>query len=56
MIKPRRFDTNLVVVVVVVGGAGGLVSAYVAATLKAKVVLVESHRMGGDCLNTALSQ
>ena len=51
MIKPRHFDTNLIVV-----GAGGLVSAYVAATLKAKVVLVESHRMGGDCLNTALSQ
>lgn len=49
MTKPRRLDTNLVVIG---AGTGGLVSAYIAATLKAKVVLVESHRMGGDCLNT----
>lgn len=33
------------------GGAGGLVSAYIAAAVKAKVTLVEAHKMGGDCLN-----
>ncbi len=47
--KPRRFDANLVVIG---AGSAGLVSAYIAAAAKAKVVLVEQHRMGGDCLNT----
>jgi NADPH-dependent 2,4-dienoyl-CoA reductase/sulfur reductase-like enzyme len=37
--------------VVIGAGAGGLVSAYIAAAVKAKVTLIESHRMGGDCLN-----
>lgn len=46
--KPKRFDRNLVVIG---GGAGGLVSAYIAAAVKAKVTLVEAHKMGGDCLN-----
>ncbi len=46
--KPKRFDRNLVVIG---AGAGGLVSAYIAATVKAKVTLVEAHKMGGDCLN-----
>ncbi|HSQ73221.1 MAG TPA: FAD-dependent oxidoreductase, partial [Rubrivivax sp.] len=46
--KPRRFDRNLVVIG---AGAGGLVSAYVAAAVKAKVTLIEGHKMGGDCLN-----
>ena len=46
--KPRRFDRNLVVIG---AGAGGLVSAYIAAAVKARVTLVEGHRMGGDCLN-----
>lgn len=47
--RPRSFDRNLVVIG---AGAGGLVSAYIAAAVKAKVTLVESGRMGGDCLNT----
>lgn len=47
--KPRRFERNLVVIG---AGATGLVSAYIAATLRAKVTLVEAARMGGDCLNT----
>ncbi len=47
--KPRRFDTNMVVIG---AGSGGLVAALIAATVKAKVTLVERHRMGGDCLNT----
>ena len=38
-------------VVVIGGGAAGLVSAYIAAAVKAKVVLIERHKMGGDCLN-----
>lgn len=46
--RPRRFDRNLIVIG---AGAAGLVSAYVAAAVKARVTLVEAHRMGGDCLN-----
>ena len=46
--KPRSFDRNLVVIG---AGAGGLVSAYIAAAVKAKVTLIEGHQMGGDCLN-----
>jgi pyruvate/2-oxoglutarate dehydrogenase complex dihydrolipoamide dehydrogenase (E3) component/uncharacterized membrane protein YdjX (TVP38/TMEM64 family) len=47
--KPKGFDANLVVIG---AGSAGLVSAYIAAAVKAKVILVESHKMGGDCLNT----
>ncbi len=47
--RPTRFDRNLVVIG---AGAAGLVSAYIAATVKARVTLVEKHKMGGDCLNT----
>ncbi len=36
--------------VVIGGGSGGLVVASAAAQLKAKVALVEKHRLGGDCL------
>ena len=47
--KPRRFDRNLIVIG---AGSAGLVTAYIAAALKAKVTLVEKQHMGGDCLNT----
>ena len=47
--KPRQFDQNLVVIG---AGAAGLVTSYIAATVKAKVVLIEKNKMGGDCLNT----
>lgn len=47
-VRPRSFDRNLIVIG---GGAGGLVSAYIAAAVKAKVTLVEAHKLGGDCLN-----
>ncbi|MFM5437990.1 FAD-dependent oxidoreductase [Aeromonas enteropelogenes] len=47
--KPIRYDYNLVVIG---AGAGGLVTSYIAAAVKAKVALIEKHRMGGDCLNT----
>ncbi|MGI0481414.1 dihydrolipoyl dehydrogenase family protein [Geminocystis sp. CENA526] len=36
--------------VIIGGGSGGLVVASAAAQLKAKVALVEKHRLGGDCL------
>ena len=39
-------------VIVIGGGSAGLVSAYICAVLKAKVVLIEKNKMGGDCLNT----
>ncbi len=47
--RPAQFDCN---VVVIGGGSAGLVTAYIAAAVKAKVTLIEKHRMGGDCLNT----
>ncbi len=47
--RPRRCDYNLVVIG---GGSAGLVTAFIAAAVKARVVLVEKHRMGGDCLYT----
>ncbi|PKO47092.1 MAG: pyridine nucleotide-disulfide oxidoreductase [Betaproteobacteria bacterium HGW-Betaproteobacteria-22] len=46
--KPKTFDRNLVVIG---GGAAGLVSSYIAAATRAKVTLIEGHKMGGDCLN-----
>lgn len=47
-LKPKTFDRNLIVIG---AGAGGLVSSYIAAVVKAKVTLIEAHKMGGDCLN-----
>ena len=47
--RPKKFDQNLIVIG---AGAGGLVSAYIAAAVKAKVTLIEANKMGGDCLNT----
>jgi pyruvate/2-oxoglutarate dehydrogenase complex dihydrolipoamide dehydrogenase (E3) component/uncharacterized membrane protein YdjX (TVP38/TMEM64 family) len=46
--KPAKFDRNMVVIG---AGAAGLVSSYIAAAVKAKVTLIEAHKMGGDCLN-----
>lgn len=46
--RPARFDRNLVVIG---GGSAGLVSSYIAATVNARVTLVEASKMGGDCLN-----
>jgi uncharacterized membrane protein YdjX (TVP38/TMEM64 family) len=45
-VRPTTFDRNLIVIG---AGAGGLVSAYIAAAVKAKVTLIEAHKMGGDC-------
>ncbi len=47
--KPARFDNNIIVIG---AGSGGLVTSYIAAAVKAKVTLIEKHKMGGDCLNT----
>ena len=47
--RPRKFDCDLVVIG---AGSGGLVAALIAATVKARVTLIEKNKMGGDCLNT----
>lgn len=49
VMKPKKYDYNLVAIG---AGAGGLVSTYIGAAVKAKVALIEKHKMGGDCLNT----
>jgi pyruvate/2-oxoglutarate dehydrogenase complex dihydrolipoamide dehydrogenase (E3) component/uncharacterized membrane protein YdjX (TVP38/TMEM64 family) len=46
--RPKSYDRNMVVIG---AGAAGLVSSLIGATVKAKVTLVEGHKMGGDCLN-----
>lgn len=46
--RPARYDRNLIVIG---AGSAGLVTSYIAATVKAKVTLIESKKMGGDCLN-----
>ena len=43
-----KYDYNMIVIG---GGSAGLVSAYIAAAVKAKVALIEKNKMGGDCLN-----
>lgn len=47
--KPKHFDDNLIVIG---AGSAGLIAALIAATVKAKVTLIERGDMGGDCLNT----
>lgn len=47
--RPSAFDRDMVVIG---AGSGGLVAALIAATVKAKVTLIEKNKMGGDCLNT----
>ena len=47
--RPTKFDCDLVVIG---AGSGGLVAALIAATVKARVTLIEKNKMGGDCLNT----
>ncbi|MEH6634290.1 MAG: FAD-dependent oxidoreductase [Halioglobus sp.] len=48
-VRPAKFDNNLIVIG---AGSAGLVASLIAATVKAKVTLIERHQMGGDCLNT----
>ncbi len=47
--SPKNCDYN---VVVIGAGSGGLVASYICSAIRAKVALIEKHRMGGDCLNT----
>ena len=48
-LRPKSFERNIIVIG---AGSAGLVTAYIAAAVKAKVTLIEKHKMGGDCLNT----
>jgi pyruvate/2-oxoglutarate dehydrogenase complex dihydrolipoamide dehydrogenase (E3) component/uncharacterized membrane protein YdjX (TVP38/TMEM64 family) len=47
--KPNSFDYN---VIAIGAGSAGLVTTYIGSAIKAKVALIEKHKMGGDCLNT----
>ena len=47
--RPKKYDYNLIVIG---AGSAGLVSSYIASVTRAKVALIEKHKMGGDCLNT----
>lgn len=47
--KPQKMDANLIVIG---AGSAGLVASLIGATVKAKPILIERHKMGGDCLNT----
>ena len=44
----ERIQTDLLVIG---GGSGGLSVAAGASQMSASVVLLEGHKMGGDCLN-----
>lgn len=44
-----KYDYNLIAIG---AGSAGLVTTYIGAAVKAKVALIEKHKMGGDCLNT----
>ncbi len=54
-VHPRNWDDpaprDFYNLVVIGAGAGGLISSAAAAGLGASVALVESHLLGGDCLN-----
>jgi dihydrolipoamide dehydrogenase len=47
--RPKKYDYNMIAIG---AGAGGLVTSYIGAAVRAKVALIEKHKMGGDCLNT----
>jgi pyruvate/2-oxoglutarate dehydrogenase complex dihydrolipoamide dehydrogenase (E3) component/uncharacterized membrane protein YdjX (TVP38/TMEM64 family) len=47
--KPKSFEHNLLVVG---GGSGGLAAARIAASMKARVALVECERLGGAALHS----
>ncbi|MBK9656069.1 MAG: FAD-dependent oxidoreductase [Rhodanobacteraceae bacterium] len=47
--RPKSYDYNLIAIG---AGSAGLVTTYIGAAVKAKVALIERHKMGGDCLNT----
>lgn len=44
-----KYDYNFIVIG---GGSAGLVTSLIGAMTKAKVALIEKHKMGGDCLNS----
>ena len=46
--RPKAFERDIIVIG---AGAAGLVSTYIGAAVKAKITIIEAHKMGGDCLN-----
>lgn len=47
--KPKRFEYNLLVIG---GGSGGLAAARIAASMEARVALVEANQLGGAALHS----
>ena len=48
----NKYDYNLIVIGV---GSGRLVSSHIASAIKAKMALIEKHKIGGDCLNSSIT-
>ena len=47
-----KYDYNIIVIGT---GSGELSSSYTASAIKAKVALIEKHKIGGDCLNSSIT-
>ena len=47
-----KYDHNIIVIGT---GFGQLASSYIASAIKAKVALIEKHKIGGDCLNSSIT-
>ena len=56
MIKRQHYPIEVMLAFVRWYAAYPLSLRHIEAMMAERGVLVESHRMGGDCLNTALSQ
>ena len=48
-VRPRGIERDLMVIG---AGSAGLVAAFIASSLKARVTLIERSATGGECLNT----
>ena len=47
-----KYDYNIIIKGT---GSGELASSYTASAIKAKVILIEKHKIGGDCLNSNIT-
>ena len=46
-----KYDYNIIVIG---EGSNRLASSYIASAIKAKLALIEKHKMGVDCLNNSI--